>query len=152
MGRLTSLILFLIALQAVLIIFEGVTPEQTAIWEVVTAPFNWGALAIVLYLISIAGTLYGATVLIGSVLGIKTDFMVLAVMVGSLLSFGTVFVQFADTIGKYACNIFCDYGLDVAADTWSSCPAAVWIVAITVGALALYYIFAVLDWWRSPNT
>jgi hypothetical protein len=152
MGRFTGLMLFLIALQAILVIFEGATPETTAIWDVVTKPFEWGILGLIVTIAATAATLYGATILIGSVLGIKTDFMVLAILVPSLIGFGAVLSQFAGVIGKYSCNIFCEADIDVAALTWSSCPAAVWLVAITAGALTLYYIIAVLDWWRSPNT
>ena len=152
MGRLTGLLILLVAMQATLILFEGTTPETTAIWSVVTAPWEWGALGIIIEIAAIAATLYGATVLIGSVLGIKTDFMVLAVLVATLFGFGAVLAQFSGVIGKYACNIFCEVGdLDVAATTWTTCPAAVWFVAITAGALSLYYIFAVLDFWRGRD-
>ena len=150
MGRLMGLILFLVALQATLIIFEGLTPETTVIWDLVTQPFNFESLWLIVKILAIAGTLFGAAVIIGSIIGIKTDFMVLAVFVASLISFGAVIPQFSGVIGKYACNLFCSE-IDVAAEPWYHCSPALFIVIITAGALLLYYVFAVLDWWRGKD-
>ena len=149
MGALANLVIFLIALQAILVLFEGSSPEATALWDVAMNPFEWNSLTLISEIVLIAAALGAAGILAGNVLGIKTGFMIYAVLVGSLLAFGAVISQFAGVIGKYACNIFCEADIIVAADTWFTCPPAVWLVTITAGALSLYYIFAVLDWWSN---
>ena len=138
MGALSNLVIFLIALQAILILFEGSSPETTALWDVAVNPFEWNSLTLISEIVLIAGALGAAGILAGNVLGIKTDFMIYAVLVGSLLAFGAVISQLAGVIGKYACNIFCEPDLLVASTTWLTCPPAVWLITITCGALGLY--------------
>lgn len=152
MGKLISFVIFLIALQATLLIFEGSTPEDTSLWALATHPGEWNSLSVIVTIVGVAAALGAAAIIIGAVLGIKTDFMIFAVMIAALISFGAVIVNFGGVIGKYACSMFCEIpDLDVAGATWATCPPAVWIVAITAGALGAYYIFTVLDWWRGKD-
>ena len=148
MGRLMSLMIFLVALQAILILFEGMSPAATAIWTAATNPFDWASLVLIIEIAGISLTLWGAALMIGSVLGIKTDFMIFAALISSLLTFGVVISDFAGVIGKYISGIFC---AGVLASDWASCPAAVWLVTITIGILGIYYIFSVLEWWRGSD-
>jgi len=155
MGKLANLIMFMIALQAILILFEGSDPENTAIWQIAVNPSSWSTQTVIVEILLIAGVL-GALGLVGIAVGniiggIKTDFMVFAVLIASLFGFLAVLVDFSGVIGKYACNFFCEANIGVAATTWYTCPPAVWIVTITVGSLLVYSIFVIMDWWRGRD-
>jgi len=148
MGRLLSLMIFLVALQAILILFEGTTPNATAIWTMARDPFSWYSATIIAEIVAIAVGLGAAAIMLGNAIGIKTDFMIFAVLISSLMTFGAIISDFAGVIGKDLSGIFCAGTL---ATDWASCPAAVWLVTITVGMLGLYYVFTVLEWWKNSD-
>jgi len=158
MGRFTNLVIFLVAVQAVLILFEGQTPANTTLWQIVTQPQNWNSLTFILVIAGISATVAAAGVAIGTVFGIKTDFMVFSSMIPGLLSLCVPIINLTGVIGKYASNFFCGtpvyvLGVPVSATAvnWTACPGAAWIVIISGGILGVYYIFTVLDWWRSRD-
>jgi len=159
MGRFISLVIFLVALQAILILFEGQTPANTTLWQIATQPQNWNSLTFIASIAAISLGIAAAGAFVGTIVGLKTDFMVFSAMIPGLISLCVPIINLAMVIGKYASNIFCSTaifdagGLPLSADTivWSSCPAAVWIVVITGGILGVYYIFTVIDWWRSRD-
>ena len=147
MGRLSNMVIFLIALQAILIIFEGQAASNTSIWDMAIHPQNWNSLMFLGAFVAVAATIGVAGMFLGAISTLKTDFMVFSSMIAGLLSLGFPIVQLANVIGKYASNLFCETAIDPAV-AWSACPGAVFIVAITAGSLGVYYAMTVVDWWR----
>ena len=147
MGRFTNLVIFLVALQAVLILFEGQTPTNTSLWQIVTQPQNWNSLTFILTISAISLGIGAAGAFVGTMFGLKTDFMVFSSMIPGLLSLCVPIINFAVMIGKYSAQIFCS----PAAIDMTGCPAAMWMVIITGGVLGVYYLFTVIDWWRSRD-
>ena len=146
--------MFLIVLQAVLTLFEGMTPANTSLWQVATNPQNWNNLTFILVITGISLGVLGTGAFLGAVFGLKTDFMVFSSMVPGFLSLFVPIMNFAMVIGKYMANIFCSSpifsgGVPIPANwNWVICPGAFWMVIITGGIMGVYYIFTVLDWWR----
>ena len=60
MGRLANLVIFLIALQAILVLFEGASSETTALWDVAMNPFKWNSLTLITEIVLLAAALGAA--------------------------------------------------------------------------------------------
>lgn len=143
MGRMTNLILLMIAIQVCLFLFAGTDPLSTAIWQAATNPFSWATLSFFGSIVFIASGLgfFGAWV--GTLVGIKTDFMVFAVLITGLISLGYPIVGLAGVLQAHSAGVFCPGIADPL-----SCPMAIVITAITTGALTIYYMLTVVAWWR----
>lgn len=147
MAKLANMFIILIAIQAVLILVYGSTPNDSSLWTFVTNPSNWGSSEWIMTFIGIAGTMGVVGLVAGSVFGFKTDFLVLSAVVGGFLSVGVVFTNLTSAIGSDLANLFKCSG-DIS---WISCAPATWIIAITVGPLAFYYVWTVIEWWRGKD-
>jgi len=144
MGKMTTLILLMIAIQATLFIFAGTDPVSTAIWQVATNPFDWSGLSFFGSIVLVASGIGLGGLIIGSVIGIKTDFMVFSVLVAGLITLGAPIIALASTLQAHASSMFCP-GVDPAI---LACPFATIFTALTTGPLAIYYAMTVVAWWR----
>jgi len=144
MGKMTNLILLMIAIQATLFLFAGSDPVSTAIWQVATNPFDWTGLSFFGTFIIIASGVGVTGLVIGGVIGIKTDFMLFAALVAGLITLGAPIISLAATLQAHASSMFCP-GIDPAVLV---CPLATIFTALTTGSLAIYYVMTVIAWWR----
>lgn len=146
MARLVTLFMILIALQAAMILYADQTPQSTSLWDFVTNIDNWNSTTFVLTLIGIAAGIGLAGIAASAVFGFKTDFLILAPAIAGLISMGVIFVNLA--------NIIHD---ELVARVFTSCQATVtcapvtFILAVTVGPMALYYVWSVVSWWRGSD-
>lgn len=165
MAKLITLFFILIALQACLLFYGGHCNNLSAgldgiygtdddvcndvgnnIWEFVTNIDNWNSLTFILAFFGIAAGIGLVGVAAGTVFGFKTDFLLLAMAIPGMITMGVIFVNLANTIrDDLISQVFT--GCSLA----SSCSPANFIVAITVGPLALYYVWTIVEWWRGKD-
>jgi len=147
MGRLTSMAIFLIVLQAMLILFMGQAPANTPLWEIAVNPHLWNSMAFIGAITGLALGIGGAVVFLGSVAGLKTDFMVFSALIAGFISLAVPIINLALVIGDAIFPVLCPG----VAGTWINCGASTWVVVVVGGTLGIYYIFTVLDWWRGRD-
>ena len=150
MAKLVTFFFILIALQAGMLLFGNPTTETTTIWEFVTNIDNWNSLKFIVGIGAVALTAYASALAAGNLFGFKTDFLMFAPAVTGFISMGVIIVNFATTIrNDLIARIFseCAY----APYTINTCPPVNLILAITVGPLAFYYLWTVVEWWRGKD-
>jgi hypothetical protein len=143
-----TMFLVLIAIQACLIIYTDQTPENTLIWQFVTGLNTWGTLGFILALLGIAGGIGLVGIAAASTFGFKTDFLIFAPAIAGLISMGLVFTNLAkalqdDLIGRIFTT--CDIANPIL------CTPVTFIIAITIGPVALYYVWTIIEWWRGKD-
>lgn len=139
--------LILLAIQACLLLYNGSDPLPTDLWTFVTNIDNWNSLIFIVTLVGIAAGIGLIGVVAGSVFAFKSDFLLLAGAIGGFISMGVVFVNLANTIrDDLISHVFTGCAL-----AGSSCAPVNFILAITVGPVALYYVWTVIDWWRGKD-
>jgi len=146
MAKLFSMFLLLVGIQAVLLLFAAQTPANTNIWSMVSNPTNWNSVPFILTIAGVAGTLSLVGIAVGSAFGFKTDFIIFAASVPGLLSMGVVFVNLYNVVRTdLIARLF------TSCLTALSCPPVDFILAITVGTLAFFYAWTVVEWWRGKD-
>jgi len=157
------MIMILIILQGVIILYDQVYKDgicegdceeeyeltayadnQSALWKFATDPTGWRTTGFLTFLFTILAASAVAT-FVGAVVGYKGDM---------ILFFGTF--TFFLTIG--AVPIVSLYNVITRDPTFYGCAATgvcypslfVWV--FTGGILAVFYVLAVLDWWRTGST
>lgn len=145
MAKLMTMFLILIAIQACLLIYAAPNSLTTDLWTFVTNMDNWNNIDFILALVGIAGAIGLTGIVAGTMFGFKTDFLIFAPAVAGLLSMGVVFTQLASTMRSELISRFfptCDL---------SNCGPVTFIIAITIGPIALYYAWTVIEWWRGKD-
>jgi len=143
MAKLFSMFLVLIAIQAVLIIFVGQEAVNTDIWNFITNMSEWGTLDFILAIVGLTGIgLVGVAA--ASAFGFKSDFIILAAAIPGLISIGAVFTNLATFVYSQVNGLF----FPTCADP---CFKTTFLVAMTIGPIALYYVWTVLEWWRGKD-
>jgi hypothetical protein len=151
MGKLTTLMLFLVALQITLVVFDSADAAYTGLWTFVTGPTNWSSSEFILAWLGVSAALAAIGIIVGNVIGIKTDFMVLSSMLPGLISLGMPpIANLANLVGREIAALACGYAI-IYDTTWLGCPTAVYTAAITAGAIAAYFVFTLIDWWRGRD-
>lgn len=144
MAKLITMFMILIALQACILIYQDSSQMDNAIWNFVMNMDQWSSLTFILSLFAIAGGLALVGIIAGSTFGFKTDFIILAQAIAGFITIGAVFTQFASIVkSELTSRIF--------VGCTGSCAPANFIVAITVGLLAFYYVWTVIEWWRGKD-
>ena len=145
-AKLFTMFLILIVIQASLLIYQAGSAEPTDIWKFVWDFNNWSSLAFILSLVGIAAGIGIIGVSAGSSFKFVTDFIVMGPAIAGLLSIGVVFTNLGKAMYNELVNrIFTECLLT------TSCTPATFIIAITLGPLALYYVWTVVEWWRGKD-
>jgi len=161
--KLAPMIMIIIILQAVIIFYDQVYADvpcegdcvegyeltayednQSAIWKFVSNPTDWRGTGLLTFLMTILAASAVAT-FVGAIVGYKGDM---------ILFFGTF--TFFLTLG--AVPIISLYNVITRDSSFYGCAATgvcypslfVWV--FTGGILSIFYVLAVLDWWRTGST
>ena len=134
----------LIAIQAALILYTDSDADNTDIWTFVTSSDSWKSIGFLITLGSIAAAIGLTGISSGSIFGFKTDFLVMAPAIGGLIGMGVVFTQLAAKMrDELISRVFTGCALP--------CNAVNIILAVTIGPLAFYYAWTVIEWWRGRD-
>ena len=145
MAKLITMFLILIAIQACLILYVDQTPSQTDLWSFVINIQDWSSLGFIITLSAIALAIGLTGISSGSVFGFKTDFLIMGPAIAGLISMGIVFTNLANVIrDELISRVFTGCAV-------SSCAPVNWILALTIGPIALYYAWTVIEWWRGKD-
>lgn len=140
--------LVLIAIQAALLLYAAPDPAaNTDIWTFVTNIDNWNSLAFILAVIGIAGGISLLGVAAGSVFAFRTDFLMFAPAMAGFISMGVVFVNLGNTIRNELISRF----FPACTGYLATCTPVNFILAITIGPMAFYYVWTVIEWWRGKD-
>ena len=148
MAKIMTMFLVLIAIQAALVLYADQSPENTQIWSFIMNMDEWGTLQFILTLLAIAGGIGLVGIIASTVFGFKTDFLIFAPAIGGLILMGVVLTNLGRAIkDDLIANIFtsCDI------TTGLNCEPVTLIVGLTVGPLALFYVWTIIDFWRGKD-
>lgn len=144
MAKLFTMFLVLIAIQACLIIYADPSSLTTDLWTFLINMDNWNNITFIIGLVAIASAIGLTGIVAGTMFGFKTDFLIMAPAIAGLISMGAVFVQLGSSIkSELAARVFPACG--------AVCLPANFIIAITLGPVALYYAWTVIEWWRGKD-
>ena len=147
MAKLFTMFLILIAIQACLIIYADQTASVTPIWTFVNNLDQWGSLAFILSLVGIAAGIGLIGIAAASTFGFKTDFLIFAPAISGLVLCGAIFMNLAGVMrDELISRVFTTCSLGSL-----TCGPANFIIAITLGPIAFYYIWTICDWWRGKD-
>ncbi len=161
--KLAPIIMILIILQGVIIFYdqvystescEGACVEeyalgvygdnQSSLWSFAADPTDWRGSQFLIFFFTILAAGAGATI-VGAVIGYKGDM---------ILFFGT-FTFFLALGSVPILGLYKVISRDVSffgCETMVTCIPAVLLWVFTGGILAVFYVLAVLDWWRTGST
>lgn len=147
--------LVLIAIQVVLVVYAGQTPEDSDIWKFVTNMQSWGTLTFILALVGIAGGIGLVGIAAATTFGFKTDFLIFAPAIAGFITMGVVLTNLGRVIGDEIRNRFFSCvglaGTELATCTISQNTMVTLAWAVSVGPLALYYVWTIVEWWRGKD-
>lgn len=157
MVKFQTMLVFLIALQICLLIFQD--PSQgnnitmgnsgSLVWDFVTNITNWNGTGFILLFLGVASLALVSGIIAGTTFGFKTDFLLFAGQVAAFISFGGIMVQLANVINNLVYGILYDPAICNAGTACSNIhQITVFITASLIGAIAIMYILSVIDWWR----
>lgn len=145
-AKLMTMFLILIAIQAGLVLYADQTPENTVLWSFIMGTNQWNTLPFVLGVIGIAVGI--GLVGVGIGLGFKTDFLIFAPAIAGFISVGIIFSNLAKALqDDLIARIFttCDIANPIL------CTPVTFIIALTVGPVALFYVWTIIEWWRGKD-
>lgn len=138
--------MLLIAIEAVLILYSDHTIASTALWGFVTNIDQWNTTTWIIALVGLVGAVSLLGISSGSSFRFITDLVVFAPAVAGLISIGVVFIDLANVIaGDIIARFFPTCG------TLATCPPAIFIIAITIGPIAFFYCWSVIEWLRGKD-
>lgn len=146
MAKLVNMFLLLIAIEACLILYTDHATSATALWDFVTHLDQWNNLQWIIALVGLAGAVSLLGITSGSSFRFITDFIVVAPAIAGLISIGVVFVDLANVVGNDLISRFF-----ITCGALSTCPPAIFIIAITIGPIAFFYVWTVISWWRNTD-
>ena len=146
MAKLSTMFFVLIAIQACLMLYQDIPPDATDLWNFVWGMDSWGTETFLLSLTAIAAALFASGITSGTLFGFKTDFLIMGPAIAGLLTIGAIFTNLASQIQVDLNASFFPgcVGLDV-------CSPSLFFIAITIGPLAFYYAWTVVEWWRGKD-
>jgi hypothetical protein len=140
--------LILIALQACMLLYANSSPNITDLWLFVWNMDNWSSLGFIITLTAIALALGGQGFFSGSSFRFITDFIVMGPALAGLIGMGVVFTNLANLIrSELIGRIFTDCDVSHVIP----CTPVLFIIAITIGPLAFFYTWTVVEWWRGKD-
>ena len=150
-AKLFTMFLILIAIQAVIILYNGQTVASTDLWTFVMgfAIVSWSNLGWILTMGAIASAIFFSGISGGNVFGFKTDFIIMAPAIAGLISIGVVFSNLAGLIRNFLISSI--FTACPANNLHLICPPTDFLIAITLGPIAFYYVWTVAEWWRGKD-
>lgn len=144
MAKLINMFIVLIAVQACLILYAA--PMSTTsggnMWEFVMDLDNWASVTFLVSLIGFAGLALGG--IAAGAFGYKADLLIWAGAIAGFISLGSIFVNLANVLrDDLIARVFVGPTCTIA-----SCPPVTYFVGITIGVVALFYVWTVIEWWR----
>ena len=152
--KLAPIVMILIILQGAIILYDQVYTEsyelqaygdnESALWNFATNPTDWrdSQLISFFFLLLVAGA--GATI-IGAVIGYKGDMILFFGTFTFFLALGAVpIISLYNVITREAAFFGCS--------AVGVCYPSLFAWVFTGGILAVFYVLAVLDWWRTGST
>ncbi len=150
MAKIASFLLILGAIQLTLLLFAAPgAGDAVTFWNLWSNPTNWGTTQFIIALVGLAGLTGAVTILIGSMLGFKTDFLVFAPAVAALLGFVAIIVQLHSTFVAQMYTTVCQDTF--VAGVSEACPTLNWILWAAVSPLVIYYVMTVIEFWRGRD-
>ena len=148
MAKLITMFFILIALQAGMLLFYNSSSANTQLWDFLWNQDNWTSLGFILTVGALAAGLLLAGITAGTSFRFITDFIVMGPAIVGLISIGVVFTNFTNLIRKeLISNIFTEC-VDLSP---IACTPVNFIIAITIGPIAFYYVWTVCEWWRGKD-
>ena len=140
--------IFLIALQLTLLVMDSSAASQTGLWKFATNPTEWKTQDFIKDWLGITAALTSIGIIVGVVIGIKTDFMILAAAIPGLVGLAAPpMINLSNVVGRGVGGLACDLeGL-----VWIGCQPAVLVVGLLVGTMAVYFVFTLIEWWRGRD-
>ena len=161
--RLAPIIMILIILQGVIILYDQVYPtggctgsecegnyslvsykdNQSALWDFAANPTDWRGSGFISFFLLIL-TASAVATFVGAVVGYKGDMILFFGTFTFFLGLGAVpIISLYNVITREAGFFGCTIG---------TCYPAIFAWLFTGGILAVFYVLAVLDWWRTGST
>ena len=161
--RLAPIIMILIILQGVIIMYDQVYPtggctgdvctgeyelisygdNKSALWNFAANPTDWRGTDFLVFFFAILAASAVAT-FVGAVVGYKGDMILFFGTFTFFLALGSVpILSLYNVITRESGFFGCTTGV---------CYPAIFMWVFTGGILAMFYVLAVLDWWRTGST
>ena len=150
MAKLFSMFVVLIAVQACLILYADPTyTSETPLWKFVMGINNsWNTLEFITAIVGIAAGVWLVGIAASSIFGFKTDFLVFAPAITGLVSIGVIFINLGRAMqDELISRVFTTCNLISPL----TCSPVTFIIAITIGPVALFYVWTVIEWWRGKD-
>lgn len=152
--KLAPMIMILIILQGVIILYDQVyssdyeltayEDNQSSIWNFVANPSDWRDTGLLTFFFAILGVGAVAT-FVGAVVGYKGDMILFFGVFTFFLALGAVPI-----ISLY--NVITREPTIYGCAATGVCYPSIFVWVFTGGILAIFYVLAVLDWWRTGST
>ena len=148
MAKLATMFFLLIAIQACLLIYHNPTAEATTIWDFIVGMDQWNSMWFIVTLIGITALVGGIGIAATSLLGVKTDFLIFACAIPGFISMGLIFMNLARVVeNELRGRIF----YDSCTAGPLGCPPVTLAVGLTIGLIAFYYVWTIIEWWRAKD-
>ena len=149
--KLINMIIFLVVIQATILIYDQVyatdymvtayDSNDSTMWNFIVNPTGWtgtGLLTIFAGLVGLVGAIG-----IGTYLYTKSDTILFFGVFTLLLGFGSIPIIALYHVFERNVNFF--------GCTAMPCAAAIWAWVFTGGIIAIMYVMACLEWWSGRN-
>jgi hypothetical protein len=144
MAKLVTMFFILVAIQAVMILYVDPSEYNTIpIWDFLTNADNWHSTQFIMDLVAISLGIGLLGIAAGTVFGFKTDFLIFAGAIAGFIYMGIVFTDLSSFLRSELISMFYS-----STCTLASCPMITWIIAVTIGPVAFYYVWTIVGWWR----
>ena len=134
MGKLLSMLLFIVAINLSIVIFVGADPPGSSLWTLITNPQDWSSLSLMGLMTDAIALSAVAGIVVGS-FWTKSDFLIYASITGVFLSFGISFAELYTRFNQW----------EVLGQSSS------YIALILVAPLVISYIYVILKFWRNAD-
>ncbi len=152
--RLAPIVMILIILQGAIILYDQVYSEsydlqayednESALWNFAANPTDWRESGLLTFFFAILAASAVAT-FVGAVVGYKGDMILFFGTFTFFLALGAVpIISLYNVITREAAFFGCS--------VVGVCYPSLFVWVFTGGILAVFYVLAVLDWWRTGST
>ena len=151
--KLSSMIIFMIILQASIMFYTGLAPDDmemvpysdndTVVWNFATDPTGWKLTPFLIILagLGVVGTGFIVT---GVFLRTPSDTAMFSPVFITLLAAGAVPILSLYTVFR---NNYAMFGCPIE----TICATSLWVWLFTGGTIGLLYVLSVLEWWSGRS-
>ena len=149
--------LILVALQACLILYaspsiDGTPVHQTDLWLFMVSLDMWSSIGFIVTLGSIAAAITFVGISSGGTFRFLTDVILFSPVIIGLIGLGVVFTNLANLVAdELTTRLFPECMSDAFIASGFSCNPVIFLVAITIGPIAFFYVWTVIEWWRGKD-